>query len=103
MRARVEEEQPITDKWAEIQKITKERLEHIEKKTRASIEEVDENLEPNPWLRRVGWVRHLTGKDPERLRAAVEPSLSRPSIIEDVSLLSSHMLVYSAREEECNL
>jgi hypothetical protein len=57
----------------EVQRITTERLKHIEKKTKESIEEVDENLEPKPWLKRVGWVRHLKGKDPERLRATIEP------------------------------
>ena len=49
-------------------------MEHIEKQTKASIEEVDESLEPNLWLQRVGWVRHLKDKDLERLRAAVEPA-----------------------------
>ena len=68
-----EESRAVVDTWAKIQRMTKERLEHIEKKTKASIEEVDESLEPNPWLQRVGWVRHLKDKDPERLRAAVEP------------------------------
>jgi hypothetical protein len=34
--------------WAEVQRITTERLKHIEKKMKESIEEVDENLEPNP-------------------------------------------------------
>jgi hypothetical protein len=38
---------PIVDKWEEVQKITRERLAHIEKKTKATIEEVDENLEPS--------------------------------------------------------
>src|SRR5277367_1530952 len=59
--------------WAKVQKITAERLEHIEKKAKEKVEEADENAEPNPWLKRVGWVRHLKGKNPERLRAAIEP------------------------------
>lgn len=42
-------------------------------KTKVNIEEVDENLEPNPQLKRVEQVRHLQGKDPEQLRAAIEP------------------------------
>jgi hypothetical protein len=73
MREDRDEQAPIEDMWAEVQRITKERLKHIERKTKASIGEVDENLEPNPWLKRVGWVRHLKGKDLDRLRAAVEP------------------------------
>lgn len=70
----VEEGPPQSDIWTTVQKMTTERLEHIEKKTKARIEEVDEKLEPNPWLKRVGWVRHLKEKDPDRLRAAVEPA-----------------------------
>jgi hypothetical protein len=35
--------------------------------------EADKNTEPNPWLKRVVWGRHLKNKDPERLRAAIEP------------------------------
>lgn len=36
------------DIWAKIQKITAERLEHIEKKAKEKVEEADENAEPNP-------------------------------------------------------
>jgi hypothetical protein len=79
---------PSTDIWAKVEKVTADRLEHIEKKTKASIEEVDDNLEPNPWLKRVGWVRHLKEKDLERLRAAVEP----PDIITEAKL---HVIIES--------
>jgi hypothetical protein len=69
----VEEREAEPDMWAKVQKMTAERLEHIEKKAKEKVEEADENAEPNPWLKRVGWVRHLKEKDPERLRAAIEP------------------------------
>jgi len=69
----VPEREAEPDMWAKIQKITTERLEHIEKKAKEKVKEADENAEPNPWLKRVGWVRHLKEKDPERLRAAIEP------------------------------
>ena len=36
------------DMWAKIQKITTERLEHIEKKAKEKVKEADENVEPNP-------------------------------------------------------
>ena len=49
-------------------------MEHIEKKAKERIQEADENIEANPWLKRVGWIRHLKEKNPERLRAAIEPS-----------------------------
>jgi hypothetical protein len=69
----VKEQESEPDMWAKVQKMTAERLEHIEKKAKEKVEEADENAEPNPWLKRVGWVRHLKEKDPERLRAAIEP------------------------------
>jgi hypothetical protein len=69
----VQEREAEPDMWAKVQKITAERLEHIEKKEKEKVEEADENAEPNPWLKRVGWVRHLKDKNPERLRAAIEP------------------------------
>jgi hypothetical protein len=73
MREEVVEERELEpDIWAKVQKMTAERLEHI-KKAKEKVKEADENAEPNPWLKRVGWVRHLKEKDPERLRAAIEP------------------------------
>jgi hypothetical protein len=70
---RVQERELEQNMWAKVQKITAERLEHIEKKAKESVQEADENAEPNPWLKQVGWVRHLKDKNPERLRAAIEP------------------------------
>ena len=69
----VPEREAEPDMWAKIQKITAERLEHIEKKAKEKVEEANENAEPNPWLKRVGWARHLKEKNPDRLRAAIEP------------------------------
>jgi hypothetical protein len=69
----VQERELETDMWAKVQKITAERLEHIEKKDKEKVKEVDENVEPNPWLKRVGWVQHLKEKDLKRLQAAIEP------------------------------
>jgi hypothetical protein len=69
----VEEREIEPDMWTKVQKMTAERLEHIEKKAKEKVEEADENAEPNPWLKRVGWVRHLKEKNPDRLRAAIEP------------------------------
>jgi len=36
------------DMWVKIQKITTERLKHIEKKAKEKVKEADENAEPNP-------------------------------------------------------
>jgi Orsellinic acid/F9775 biosynthesis cluster protein D len=44
----VPEREVEPDIWAKIQKITAERLEHIEKKAKEKVEEADENAEPNP-------------------------------------------------------
>ena len=40
---------------------------------RRQITEPEEAREPNPWLRRVGWVEHLGAFDREELRALVAP------------------------------
>lgn len=69
----VQEREAEPNMWAKMQKITAERLEHIKKKAKEKVKEADKNAEPNPWLKRVGWVRRLKEKDPERLRAAIEP------------------------------
>jgi Orsellinic acid/F9775 biosynthesis cluster protein D len=66
------EPEPEPDVWAKVQKITAKRLKHIKKKAKEKVEEADENAEPNPWLKRVGWVRHLKEKNLNQLRAAVE-------------------------------
>ena len=52
--------------------MTIERLEYIEKKTKASIKKVDNNLEPNLQLKQVGQIRHLKEKNLEWLQAAIE-------------------------------
>jgi hypothetical protein len=48
-------------------------MNHIEKKDKERVREVDENAEPNPWLKQVSWVQHLKEKNPDQLRAAIEP------------------------------
>jgi hypothetical protein len=68
----VEEQGPKPDIWTTVQKVTAQRMEQIEKKAKESIQEADENMEANPWLKRVGWIRHLKEKNPERLRAVIE-------------------------------
>lgn len=76
MREEVVEErepEPKPDIWTTVQNVTKQRMEHIEKKANESVQEADGNMEPNPWLDRVGWIRHLQEKNPDRLRAAIEP------------------------------
>jgi hypothetical protein len=44
----VQEREAEPDMWAKVQKITAERFEHIEKKAKETIQEADENAEPNP-------------------------------------------------------
>jgi len=69
----VQEREPKPDIWTTVQNITNQRMNHIEKKDKERVREVDENAEPNPWLKRVGWVQHLKEKNPDQLRAAIEP------------------------------
>jgi hypothetical protein len=68
----VEEQEPKPDIWTTVQKVTAQRMERIEKKAKESIQEADENMEANPWLKQVGWIRHLKEKNLERLRAAIK-------------------------------
>jgi len=35
------------DMWVKVQKITAERMEHIEKKAKEKVKEADENAKPN--------------------------------------------------------
>jgi len=53
------EAEPAT--WAKAQKIINDGLAKVEEKQRRKIEAADESKEPNPWLRRTGWARHLAG------------------------------------------
>ena len=47
------------------------RIEDIQAR---KIEATDESKEPNPWLRRTGWARHLGGFDQVKMRDLVRPA-----------------------------
>ena len=66
----VQEREAEPDIWAKVQKITAERLEHIEKKAKEKVEEADENAEPNPWLKRVGWVQTFEREEPRTIASS---------------------------------
>ena len=56
-------------------------LRKAEEKERRYIKEVEESREPNPWLRRVGWVAHLAGLDREEIRTWIEmPDNEEPDL-----------------------
>ena len=67
----VDERDLELDIQVKVQKITVERLEHIEKKAKEKVKEANENVEPNLQLKQVGWVRHLKEKDPKQLQEAI--------------------------------
>jgi len=52
----------------------KQAMQQAEEVVRRQITEPEAAREPNPWLRRVGWVEHLEGFDREELRALVAPA-----------------------------
>lgn len=56
-----------------IQQIHQAQEEKFRKKSRAKIWVANEKTEPNPWVERAGWARHLEGLSPERLRGATGP------------------------------
>jgi hypothetical protein len=51
----------------------KQAIQQAEEEARRQITEPEEAREPNPWLRRVGWVEHLGAFDREDLRVLVAP------------------------------
>lgn len=65
-----------------VRRIVRAGLDRIAKKSRETIKAMDESKEPNPWLRRVGWVGHLEGKDPPRLLAAIQ----KPDAVKEITL-----------------
>jgi hypothetical protein len=56
-----------------IKKKLNQEIEQASEEARRQITEPEEAREPNPWLRRVGWVEHSEGFDREELRALVAP------------------------------
>ena len=52
------------------QELEKE-LKEEDEKSRRQITEPEESREPNPWLRRVGWVSHLARLDCKELKELV--------------------------------
>ncbi|KAH6702795.1 hypothetical protein BKA61DRAFT_704075 [Leptodontidium sp. MPI-SDFR-AT-0119] len=51
----------------------KQAMQQAEEEARRQITEPEEAREPNPWLRRVGWVEHLGAFDRKELRELVAP------------------------------
>ncbi|KAK6595386.1 hypothetical protein H4I96_09705, partial [Botrytis cinerea] len=51
----------------------KQAMQQAEEDIRHQITEPEAAREPNPWLRRVGWVEHLEGFDRTELQALVAP------------------------------
>ena len=51
----------------------KQAMQQAEEEARRQITEPEEAREPNPWLRRMGWVEHLGALDLKELRALVAP------------------------------
>jgi hypothetical protein len=60
------------DVFSRVRKITVAGIERVQKKRREKIKVTDESKEPNLWLRRVGWVEHLEGKERPRLLASIQ-------------------------------
>ena len=57
-------------------------LRKAEEKERRSIQEAEESREPNPWLRRVGWVAHLARLDRTEIQEWIEmPKDDKPELI----------------------
>jgi superfamily II DNA helicase RecQ len=56
-----------------IQKLIQGRIDHAKEEQRKKIEVMNEAQQPDSWLRKVRWHRHLEGKDPDKLRTLIRP------------------------------
>jgi hypothetical protein len=56
-----------------IKKRLKQEIEQASEEARCQITEPKEAREPNPWLRRVGWVEHLGAFNRKELWELVAP------------------------------
>jgi hypothetical protein len=59
-------------------------FERVEAASIEKIKATDESREPNPWLRRVGWARHLSGLERTKLRALVRPVEAEEPVLEAI-------------------
>ena len=59
--------------WQKLEKAIDHGMLKVDDVQRRKIKATDESKEPNPWLRRTGWARHLGRFDREELRALVRP------------------------------
>ena len=78
----------------------------LDKSASRAIHNVDEKLEPNPWVRRVGWARHLADfkseEGLERLRSTLQ--LPRPEETALQALWDSYTrVVNEAQKQVCSL
>jgi superfamily II DNA helicase RecQ len=62
-----------TTAWEQVQQRITEGFQKVEEVHQQKIKATDESREPNPWLRRVGWVQHLSGLDRTKLVELVGP------------------------------
>ena len=47
--------------------LVQQTASQLKSRTTTFVEDHDGKLEPNPWVRRVGWAVHLAGLDPRQL------------------------------------
>lgn len=63
----------VEDIAKRIEQMHQAQEEKFRKKTQARIRVANEKKEPNPWIERTGWARHLEGLSLEKLREAAGP------------------------------
>lgn len=68
-----QQEPAQASQWKKVDEAINAGMAKVEDVQRRKIQATDESKEPNPWLRRTGWARHLGGFDREELRALVGP------------------------------
>ncbi|KFY61245.1 hypothetical protein V496_05109, partial [Pseudogymnoascus sp. VKM F-4515 (FW-2607)] len=56
-----------------MEKEIQRRIDEVKREVKKKIEVSDKAQEPNPFLRRVKWDKHLQGRDRDKLRALIKP------------------------------
>lgn len=77
-------------------RITQQRADMFANSQQGKVVAGDESLEPNLWLRRVGWAEHLAHCDPKRLRESIGPSRDDEPVLQAVKS-SFHRVISAAK------
>lgn len=98
--AGIQEEYPSasgqSSTWEIFQAKAGDKYRRVEEAEQHRIKAADELREPNPWLRRTGWTRHLHGLDAVKLRNLIRPAEENEEALQQIHC-AFERLIYSAQ------